>query len=775
MRPGLAGLVVAAAVVAAGSVRAGEERVDFNRDVRPILAGACFTCHGPDPGTRKAGLRLDERGAVVAELPSGSRAVVPGDAESSELVARVEETDFDAGRMPPRETGKELTAGQAAVLRRWVEQGAEWGEHWSVSPLRRPRVPLVRDAQWVVNPIDAFVLGRLEGEGIAPSAAADRVTLARRLALDLTGLPPAPERVEAFAHDEGADAVERLVDRLLASPEYGERMAAWWLDLVRFADTVGYHSDVPRSIALYRDYVIRSFNANVPFDRFTVEQLAGDLLPERGDWERVASAYNMLGMTTEEGGAQPLEYTARHAADRVRNVGSVWMGATLGCAECHDHKYDPYTSRDFYAMAAFFADIEQPGVGTPKPTLAMPTAEQAAQLAAVEARIAELSKAPDSAAELKAARERKVQIEGQIRRTIVTVSGPPRVTRVLHRGDWMDETGEVVEPAVPRFLGAVRAGDGGRASRLELARWLVGPSQPQTARVLANRLWARFFGAGLSDSLEDCGLQGEWPSHPELLDWLAAELVASGWDVKHVVRLIVTSATYRQASAPREELAVIDPRNRLLARQNAVRLEAEPVRDGALAASGLLVRRLGGESVRPYQPAGYWRFLNFPVREYEPSAGADQYRRGVYTHWQRSLLHPSLLAFDAPSREFCTAKRAVSNTPQAALVLLNDPSFVEAARGLAERVLGEAGRDEERVERMWRLVVARGPTEGERRVVLGLLGRHREAFASEPEAARALLGVGQPARGGEADAAEVAAWTSVARVVLNLDEAITRE
>jgi hypothetical protein len=744
-----------------------QERIEFNRTVRPILAEHCFECHGPDAGAQKAGRRLDSREGATAVLPSGSVAVVPGDPESSELIARIEADE--TLRMPPADQGRHgLTPAQINTLRTWVNQGAAYERHWSLVAPTRAVVPEVRDTAWPRNPIDRFVLAALEGRSLYPSQEADRVTLIRRVTLDLIGLPPTPEEVDAFRNNPAPDAYERLVERLLSSPQHGERMATAWLDLVRFADTVGYHSDVDRSVALYRDYVIRAFNENLPYDRFTIEQLAGDLLPEPTDWQLVASAYNMLGMTTEEGGAQAREYLARHAADRVRNLGSVWMGATLGCAECHDHKYDPYSTRDFYALAAFFADLQQEGVGTPKPTLAMPTREQSRAWARLDAREAAGADPGVIVAERKA-------LEASIRRTIIARPGPPRVTRVLARGDWMDDTGEIVSPAIPRAFGTLGVVSGLRPTRLDLARWLTSAEQPQTARVAVNRLWRQFFGVGLSDSPDDLGTRGEWPTHPQLLDWLAVEFRENGWDIRHIIRLIVTSATYRQASSPRDDLAAVDPGNQLLGRQNAFRLEAEVIRDQALAASGLLVQRLGGESVKPYQPAGYWRFLNFPKREYVASRGNDQYRRGLYTHWQRTLLHPSLLALDAPSREQCTAKRPISNTPQAALVLLNDPSYVEAARALAERTMRTEVEDGPRLICLWRLVLARPPDDTEQGILASLLARHRRDFAADPDSAQKLLAVGEFQADPAIDPAELAAWTSVARAVLNLDETITRD
>lgn len=753
---------------------AEEPDVSFNRDVRPILSDHCFTCHGPDSGARKAGLRLDRKEEALAILESGSAAVVPGDPDASELLARITDED-ELTRMPPPGSRKALAPSQVKTLRRWVEQGAVWENHWSLIPPIRPAIPEVGRPEWASNPIDRFLLAKMDREGVVPSPEADRVTLARRLAFDLTGLPPTPEEVDRFALDRSPGAFERRVEEWLASPRFGERMAVFWLDLVRYADTVGYHSDVDRSVSLYRDYVINAFNANLPFDRFTIEQLAGDLLPDPTPWQRVASGYNMLGMTTEEGGAQPKEYLARYAADRVRNAGSVWMGATLGCAECHDHKYDPYSAREFYEFAAFFADLEQQGVGTPKPTLGVPTPEQAAELARLDDSINDFKSRGEST-RLKNAEAARAQLLKEVRATVISISGTPKVTRILRRGDWMDDSGEVVGPAVPRALGPLNLPEGDRPTRLDLARWLVRPDHPQTARVMVNRLWKRFLGAGLSDSLEDLGSQGEWPTHPELLDWLAIHFVESGWDIKQIVRLMVTTSTYRQSSSPRKDLATIDPANRLYARQAAVRFEAEQVRDNALAVSGLLTAEIGGESVRPYQPEGYWRFLNFPQRQYKASQGSDQYRRGLYTHWQRTLLHPSMLAFDAPSREACAAKRPISNTPQAALALLNDPSHVEAARALASRVLTEGGNDDQgRLDWVYRRVLSRKPVANERAILLALLRRHREEFAGDPASAIALVEVGMSGSEPSAEPVELASWTSVTRALLNLDETITRD
>jgi hypothetical protein len=613
--------------------------------------------------------------------------------------------------------------------------------------VRRPPLPVgsVRPA------IDSFIDAALRAQRLAPSPPADPITLLRRVHADLTGLPPAVAEVDAYLADREPGAFERVVERLLASPHYGERMAIDWLDVARYADTVGYHGDQEQHIQPYRDWVIASFNRNLPFDRFTIEQLAGDLLPDATVEQRVASGFNRLNMTTEEGGAQPGEYLAKYAADRVRATSTAWLGMTLGCAECHDHKYDPFTAQDFYRFAAFFADLDEVGVY-----------------------------------DLPGNRGRPPEIEvmgadGMRARTMISRAVAPRATRILRRGDWMDEGGALVVPGVPASLGALSGraatpGDGlPRATRLDLARWLVERDNPLTARVLVNRLWHRFFGRGLAPDLSDLGTRSPPPTHRSLLDWLAAELMDSGWNVKHIVRLIVQSAAYRRSSNADAAQRARDPDNVWLARQGRPRLLAELIRDQALAVSGLLVASIGGRSARPYQPEGYYAHLNFPPREYVADRDDNQYRRGVYVHWQRTFLHPMLLAFDAPTREECTAQRPISSTPTAALVLLNDPSFVEAARALAANILAQKVSDDAaRIDWAWRQVLGREAESEEAIVVAKLLEKHRVEFAADPSAAEALVSVGISPRPEAANVPELAAWTSVSRVLLNLNETITR-
>ncbi len=991
------------------------DKVFYNRDVRPILSENCFFCHGPDPKKRKAKLRLDIREEALAR-----NAFVPGKPEQSELVRRILTSDTD-DLMPPPASHKTLTAAQKQLLRRWIAQGAEYQKHWAYVPPVKPPVPPKHAA------IDFLVQQRLSEHGLRPSPAADRRTLARRLYFDLLGLPPRPEEVAAFEKDKSPEAYERLVEKLLSSPHYGERMAIGWLDVARYADTIGYHSDNPRNVWPYREYVIKSFNEDKHFDQFTREQLAGDLLPNSSLEQKVGSAFNRLLLTTEEGGAQPKDYEARMLTDRVRAIGAVWLGQTIGCAQCHDHKFDPITSRDFYSLGAFFADVKEASIGRREEGIIVPDAKQAAELEKLDAEVTRCQKAYDaprpelaarweqyvreamaaetnwtplapekmiSAAGVKLtadanqiiktdkepkegkdtyritvkenlkdavgfrlealssvklpghgpgrgtdgtfvltelsvedengdnialtnasatfeapgfpasavldgnhqtnngwsikgvtgvaqalyfrtkapiqvgpeavltfvirqtsgdnqvlgrfrlsaitnaaavrtpptalpapeiaeivntrenerseeqkaklaayqrsaapeliddrrrvteAKKAKADFEAGLPRCLVSVAEPePHTVRILPRGNFLDETGEVVRPALPAYLnstasrvkGPAQNREDRRLSRLDLAEWLVSRENPLTARVFMNRLWKQFFGTGLARILDDFGMQGEPPVNPELLDWLACEFIERGWDVKHMVRLMVNSHTYKQVSTASKELQARDPYNRELARQSRWRLDAEFVRDDALSVAGLLVLKIGGPSVKPYQPDGYWENLNFPPRTYEADGGESQYRRGLYTWWQRTFLHPSLLAFDAPSREECAAERNRSNIPQQALALLNDPTYVEAARAFAARILKEGGHDTaSRINWAWKQALARSPRGEESQIIRALLTQQLAEYRRDPQAAEALSKVGLLPAPKDIDLAELAAWTNVARVILNLHETITR-
>ncbi|NND99254.1 MAG: DUF1553 domain-containing protein [Pirellulaceae bacterium] len=996
--------------------------VDFSRQIRPILSDKCFACHGPDEQTREAGLRLDIRDDAVD-------AIAPGNPAESELVQRILSDDPDL-QMPPKKSHKDLEADEMELLKQWVAEGAKYEQHWSFRPLKRARLPAIKHFQ-NKNAIDALLLNKLASESMDFAPPADKVTLVRRLYIDLLGLPPTPAEVDAFVNDSSPDAWDNLVARLLDDTRFGERMAVYWLDLVRYADTIGYHSDAYVEVSAYRDYVIDSFNQNKPFDQFSIEQLAGDLLPEATPDQKIASGYNRLLQTTEEGGAQAKEYIAIYAADRVRNVSGVWMGLTVGCAQCHDHKYDPITAKDFYSLAAFFADIKEKAVGKRDPNFKVISPEQQAHLdelrhTADRLRLPQLlSDDPDLAAKLQAGQSDwesktlaalddksspwmtaptgqytatggvvlkrqddgsylstkgnpnkgdyicKIETTGPVRAirleifpdqsfsrkegfsrgngnivltdfsvrindepveitsaiadyeqaswpiantlddddrsgwavdghhksatshqavfalapeatkketadapaasqvveirmrhqsvhpkhligrfrlslsqdpnaglsdsiripetiakilrkspdqrneserkqlrehyqsiatelneprrqlariekeletfekslptTLITEAMPdPRMTRILPRGNWLDDSGEVVQPAVPDFLPHTAITDR-RANRLDLAQWLFEPENPLTARTFVNRLWKLFYGRGLSRNLDDLGGQGQPPTHPELLDWLALEFQESGWDIKQMIRLIVTSGSYMQSSQTTPHLRLKDPNNDYFARQGRWRIEAEFIRDTALQLSGLLRDgKTGGKSVKPYQPVGYWEHLNFPKRTWSASKGEDLYRRTLYTFWCRTFLHPSLLAFDAPSREECTAQRARSNIPQQALALLNDPVYVETAREFATRIILSAPERDHRLQWAFREATSRAATEDELQVLRNLHDQQTELYSDATDAANAVVRVGDAPLSDTIDTVELAIWTQVARALLNLYETTSR-
>lgn len=752
--------------------------LEYNRDIRPILSDKCFFCHGPDEEHRQADLRLD------VESDAKEYAIQAGKPDESEVIARILSVDPEL-LMPPANSGKSLSAQEIETLRQWIKQGADYAPYWAyLAPqqVTPPEIPgLGNDPP---DQIDRFIRARLQQEGLSPSAPADPVTLIRRVYFDLIGLPPLPEKVDAFVANPSSKAYEKIVDELLQSDHFGERMAVYWLDLVRYADTVGYHGDQDHHISPYRDWVINAFNENLPFDQFTREQLAGDLLPEATIDQKVATGYNRMLQTSHEGGVQPKEYLAIYAADRVRNLSAVWMGATVGCAQCHHHKYDPYSIRDFYSLAAFFADVDEAQhfkLGSNAlPTRRPPEIEVLSKrdrqrLMEIEQQLAAID--PLDAQVVESLNVEKNSIEARKRLTMITVAIEPREMRVLPRGNWLDDSGPVVSPAIPEFLGELKT-NGKRPNRLDLANWLTNPETGVgglTARVQVNRFWYLLFGTGLSRTLDDFGGQGEPPSHPELLDHLAVEFIQQEWDVKSLLKTILLSQTYQQGSTASPTLLAIDPYNQLFARQGRFRLPAEFVRDTALLISGSLEFELGGPSIRPYQPEGYYRHLNFPKREYTADEDSRQFRRGVYIHWQRQFLHPMLKAFDAPSREECTAQRPQSNTPLAALVLLNDPTFVEAARHFAQNLLAEAEiTDEERLGIAFRQAISRQPDSEELDILKRLLMNQRQLYEASAENAQALLEVGLSNVDSKFAPAELAAWTTVARAILNLNETFTR-
>ncbi|MCI0390969.1 MAG: DUF1553 domain-containing protein [Acidobacteria bacterium] len=1038
--------------------------VDFNREVRPILSDSCFTCHGPDEEQRMANLRLDTKEGAFAR----QGVIVPRDSAKSRLINRVTSKNPNL-IMPPPDSGHKLTDKQIELLIRWIDEGAQWNEHWAYVAPKRPAAPQVKNSSWVRNPIDNFILARLEKEGLKPSPEADKVALLRRVHLDLTGLPPTPAETEAFLADKSPDAYEKVVDRLLASPHYGERMAMQWLDLARYADTHGYHIDSHRDMWPWRDWLIKAFNQNKHYDQFTIEQLAGDLLPNATIDQKIASGFNRNHMINYEGGAIPEEYLNEYIVDRVETTANAWMGMTMGCARCHTHKYDPISHKEFYQFYAFFNNISEKGLdgqrGNAAPFLSMPADEQKTRRDELDKTIIELVKAldeenvkplqeaweknytgkiavaprenlialyeldgslsdasgryhhgrtvkgdptfgggqvsravfldgqtqlsfgravtpdgsdaftlavwmrpnigkignfifqktedeqtrrgyelilertqlvdiqryaapltirlssrwPDSAIQVRtrelfnnsewkhlslaydgsgkaagvniylngkpaeveviqdnltgsiktnaelqigskatgraysggvddlrlysralkpeeieqlavnypiqtilsgvsgkrtkeeidrmreyfltyiapdAMKKQNVDLKGlkkereSLGRRILDVMvmrelEKPRETYILMRGDYRNKTDKVT-PDVPAVLPPLqsreRDGAGGErlSNRLDLARWLVDPNHPLTARVAMNRYWQIYFGHGIVKTSEDFGSQGEPPVHPELLDWLATEFIRTGWDVKAMQRLIVTSATYRQMSMVTPQLLEKDPENRLLARGPRFRLQAEMVRDCALAASGLLNGEIGGPSVFPYQPLGLWEELafgdGFSAQEYSQSHGKDLYRRSMYTFWKRTAPPASLATFDAPDREKCVARRALTNTPLQALILMNDPTYVEAARALAQRALREGGKDANgRIAYAFRLATARKPTAQELNVLRALLNKQLLNYRSDRKAANELLRVGESTADTKMDHLELAAWTVVTSAILNLDETITKE
>lgn len=787
-----------------------EPTVDFARDVAPLLADRCQRCHGAE--AHEGGLRLHRGADALAGGDSGP-AIVPGRSAESRLVRYV--AGVDDVVMPPADEGPRLTAEEVGRLRAWIDAGAAWpdsgehrgprSDHWAYQPPRRPAPPDVRDASWPRTPIDSFILARLEGEGLGPSPEADRARLLRRVSLDLTGLPPRPEHLAEFLADDRDGAYDRAVDRLLASPAYGERWAGWWLDLARYADTNGYEKDERRTVWRYRDWVIEAFNRNLPFDRFTIEQLAGDLLPEPTLDQQIATGFHRQTMNNTEGGTDNEEFRVAAVVDRVNTTFTVWMATTLGCAQCHSHKYDPFTQRDYYRLFAFFNSTADADTDDLAPLIPAPTREQQDLLArideaadALRVDLAECEAADDRLAGLEGvlrAGERAIlphrlreRLAGLLRSRPAAPTTPvmlelaePRPTHVLVRGSFLSP-GDAVTCGVPDVLPPLPADDA--PSRLTLARWLVAAENPLTARVLANRLWEQLFGAGLVETSEDFGTQGARPSNPELLDWLATELLRLDWDMKAFLRLIVTSAVYRQSSRITPQGLARDAQNRLLARGPRLRLTAEQLRDQALAVSGLLSPKLGGPSVMPPQPEGIW-FRPYSSDRWTTSEGEDRYRRALYTFWRRTAPYPSLATFDAPSREVCIVRRPRTNTPLQALALLNDPVYVEAAQKLAARACAEPSDPRRRAGWLLQRVLSRPPrtlapssSESAERDELGpllaLYAAQRAQAEANPAAARQLAGLADDEHASDEESAERAAWTVVANVLLNLDETVTK-
>ncbi len=778
-----------ACLVAGTCSAAAEPAPSFTRDIKGILSNRCVRCHGPDAGSRHGGgddgLRLDTFAGATADL-GGHAAIVPGRPDESEIIARITSDDPDLV-MPPPDAGERLPAKQVEVLKRWIADGAAYEPHWAYVTPKRPTVPAVKNAAWPKNDIDRFILARLEAEGLAPQPEADRATLARRLALDLTGLPISLDEIDAFVADTAPDAVEKLVDRLLAHDGYGEHMARQWLDLARYADSAGYADDPPRTIWGWRDWVVRAFDANMPFDQFTVRQIAGDLLPNATLDDKVATGFHRNTLTNSEGGTIDEEFRTVAIVDRVNTTMSTWMGTTIACCQCHDHKYDPLSQQEYFGLYAILNNTADTDRRDESPVVRIPWEPIDARRAAVEQEIAEIerqlpppAKGVTEPPEFRPARDlvkglrKKLDDEKPASVPVLEelVGEKRRITKLQHRGNWQD-LGPVVAEAVPAVFPPPEVGEGGRLDRMMLAKWLVDARNPLTARVVANRLWERLFGIGIVATSEEFGSQGELPSHPELLDWLACELVDHEWDLKAIIRLMVTSAAYRQTSRATPELIARDPENRLVACGPRVRLSAEVIRDQALAAAGLLSRKKGGPSVHPPQPNLGLNAAFGGGIDWKTSDGEDRYRRALYTTWRRSNPYPSMATFDAPSREVCTVRRPRTNTPLQALVTLNDPVYVEAAQALARRMVREGGSTSpERAARGFRLVLARQPTAAEIDRLVRLHDDALAGFRNDPDDAKKMAT--DPLGPVPSDLAvtldDLASWTVVANVILNLDE-----
>jgi len=751
---------------------------DFKHDILPILS-RCTSCHGIEH--KEGGLNLMRRQAAFDGGESG-KVIVPGKSSESLLIKLVSGGDPDR-QMPPSDEGKPLSKTQIETLRQWIDAGADWPaafdgtSHWAYQPIQRPAPPAVKNGAWIKSPLDAFVLARLEQQGLAPNPEAERSTWLRRVSLDLIGLPPTPEQVAEFLADNSDQAYERVVDRLLASPHFGERWARPWLDLARYADTNGYEKDPRRTIWPWRDWVINALNRDMPYDQFTIEQLAGDLLPDATRDQQVATGFHRNTMINTEGGVDPEEYRNITNVDRVNTTAAIWLGTTMQCAQCHTHKYDPFKQSEFFQLLAFFNSNADSSTKVDT-TLTLPTPEQEEALRELKLYELVTSKSED----LKAVRDsiaeaRKKITQNQPSTLVMRELSQPRPTHIQIRGNFLNK-GDEVKPGVPAILPPLKTNTP-LPTRLDLARWLVSGENPLTARVHVNRLWEQLFGRGIVSTSEDFGTRGSPPSHPELLDWLASSLMDNGWSQKKLLRTIVLSATYRQSSRISPELLARDPENALLARGPRLRLEAEMIRDQALFTAGLLNTKVGGPSVMPPQPDGIW---NSPYSgdKWTESKGDDRYRRGLYTFWKRTSPYPAFMTFDAPSREFCVVRRPKSNTPLQALTTLNDPAYVEAAQALARRVQKEAKDIPAQLQRLFLITLSRPATEAESKRLQELYQSELSMFKAQPAQAAKLAGdttklVDDPkAKPTPEQIEKQAAWTAVCNVVLNLDEALCK-
>jgi len=749
-----------------GSHQKIPENVSFNFHVKPILSDKCFACHGPDESKIQAGFRLDLESSALAPLPEnpGNFAIIPQDADKSLLIERIHSTD-PALVMPPPETNLKLSADDKKILRKWIEQGAQYTRHWAFIPPENPPVPTVKDSKWITNEIDAYILSKLEDNGLSPSPKASKPQLARRLSLDLTGLPPRQEDVRAFLADDAPGAYEKLIDKLLARETYGERMAQEWMDVARYADSHGYQDDSYRTMWPWRDWVIHAFNTNMPYDQFLTWQLAGDMLPQWSKETLLATGFNRNHPITQEGGVIDEEYRSAYVTDRTNTLGKGIMGITLECAKCHDHKYDPISQEDYFSLYAFFNNVGEKGL------------QMDAVQAANRKYYADAPHISISDEDINQLLHFINKPAGEDIKVMVMNDSVPRQTYVLERGNY-DAPTEEVHPATP--LAILSFPDTLPQNRYGLSQWITSDQNPLTARVFVNRLWAMLFGQGLVKTVEDFGNQGALPSHPELLDWLAYTFMKNDWDIQHMLKLMASSSTYQQQSRVTPRLLEIDPENVLLARGPRFRMSAEMIRDYVLATSGLLNQEIGGPSVKPYQPAGLWEETNAGsnrgiLTSYQQDSGDDLYRRSLYTFWKRTLPPPSMTLFDAPNRDNCEVRRQKTNTPLQALALQNDIQILEASRVLAENTINKSNDTDHAVEALFEQILIRKPEPNEIETLENYYQQNMDKFRTDDESAERLLNHGNYKKTPHTEVARTAALMLVAQVIYNLDETITKE
>ena len=747
---------------ASGKTASKKGKIDFNYHVKPILSDKCFACHGPDVKKRQADLRLDTEEGAFKALKSDSNhfAIVKGNAEESFLVKRIFSED-PLFHMPPPESNLVLTEEEKNILKKWIEQGAEYKKHWAFIPPARPEVPEIT-SDWGANEIDHFILAKLQEVDLEPSPEADKERLIRRVSFDLTGLPPSLEQVDAFLQDDSPEAYEKLVDELLASTAYGERWANYWLDVSRYGDSHGYQDDLPRVMWPWRDWVIHAFNKNLPYDQFVTWQLAGDLLPDANREQILATGFNRNHKITQEGGVIPEEYRTEYVVDRTNTFGKAFLGISVECSRCHDHKYDPIAQKDFYSIYSFFNQANEKGLidygELPKPNISITQGDVDNILNFIN------KKAIGSKDTVK---------------VMVMSDDQPRKTFVLERGVYDAPTKVEVFSSAPAAIMPYDTNKFG-SNRLGLAKWLFAPENPLTSRVIVNRLWQEIFGRGIVATSDDFGNQGSLPTHPELLDYLSVEFREKGWDIKSFLKLMVMSSTYRQSSASPKKLRERDPDNIYLARSSRYRLNSEMIRDNILSSSGLLHDELGGPSVKPYQPEGLWEAISVGIKgrgepTYIPDQGEKLYRRSLYTYWRKTIPPPSMLIFDSPMKEFCEVRRVRTSTPLQALNLLNDPQLLEAARVLGSKLVEDQTLPvEEKITLAFRKIISRQPEGHEIEILLKGYHEEHDRFSANPEEAKKFLHVGAYPQNEKLDPLECAAMMHVVSMIYNLDEAISK-